>query len=88
MHVLANYTPKLSCIGLLDFKTTKIHIPTIRKIHGKIHFAQLQWQFYKAVLSRNAGFMKLFYIGERYVVCSAFVYTPSPFLPASLQYWA
>ena len=55
MHVLAKYTPKLSCIGLLDFKTTKIHIPTIRKIHGKIHFAQFQWQFYKAVLSRNAG---------------------------------
>ena len=55
MDVLAKYTPKLSCIGLLDFKTTKIHIPTIRKIHGKIHFAQFQWQFYKAVLSRNAG---------------------------------
>ena len=55
MHVLAKYTPKLSCIGLLDFKPTKIQIPTIRKIHGKIHFAQFQWQFYKAVLSRNAG---------------------------------
>ena len=42
-------------VATLDFKPTKIHIPTISKIHGKIHFAQFQWQFYKAVLSRNAG---------------------------------
>ena len=55
MEFLAKFTLKLSCTGLLDFKTTEIHIPTIRKIHGKIHFAQFQWQFYKAVLSRNAG---------------------------------
>ena len=68
MHVLAKYTPKLSCIGLLDFKPTKIHIPTIRKIHGKIHFSQIQWQFYKAVVSRNAGvYVALLY---RRALCS------------------
>ena len=84
MGVLAKYTLKLSCTGLLDFKTTKIHITPFAKFMAKFILPNSNGNFTKQSYLGTLEFMKLFYIGERYVVCSAFVYTPSPFLPASI----
>ena len=88
MQVLANYTQKLSSIGLLNFKKQKFTYLPFAKFMAKSILPNSNGNFTKQSYLGTLEFMKLFYIGERYVVCSAFVYTPSPFLPASLLYWA